>query len=267
VKAAAFDYLRPRDLGEALAALRGSDAKPIAGGQSLGPMLNLRLARPKLLVDVSKLGELKTISDEGDAWRIGAAVTHAELEDRPLPGCEPLAKVARVVAYRAVRNRGTVGGSLAHADPAADWPVVLAALDATVRVAGPAGRREIKAAAFMTAAFTTELADDEIVDSIRVPKLGAGARWGYYKFCRKTGEFPEAAAALLLDPERRVARLFAGALERAPQPLESVARALAEHGAASAEMIGAALGRVAPGLGPAARKLRVTAVERAIALS
>jgi len=267
VKAAAFDYLRPRDLGEALAALRGSDAKPIAGGQSLGPMLNLRLARPKLLVDVSKLAELKTISDEGDAWRIGAAVTHAELEDRPLPGCEPLAKVARVVAYRAVRNRGTVGGSLAHADPAADWPVVFAALDAMVRVVGAAGRREIKADAFMTAAFTTQLADDEIVDSIRVPKLGAGARWGYYKFCRKTGEFPDAAAALLLDPERRVARLFAGALERAPQPLDSVARALAEHGAASAEMIGAALARVAPGLGPAARKLRATAVQRAIAQS
>ena len=267
MKAAAFDYLRPRDLGEALAALRGSDAKPIAGGQSLGPMLNLRLARPKLLVDVSKLAELKTISDEGDAWRIGAAVTHAELEDRPLPGCEPLAKVARVVAYRAVRNRGTVGGSLAHADPAADWPVVFAALDAMVRVVGAAGWREIKADAFMTAAFTTQLADDEIVHSIRVPKLGAGARWGYYKFCRKTGEFPDAAAALLLDPERRVARLFAGALERAPQPLDSVARALAEHGAASAEMIGAALGRIAPGLGAAARKLRATAVQRAIAQS
>ena len=145
MKAAAFDYLRPRDLAEALHAVRGADAKLIAGGQSLGPMLNLRLARPKVLVDVSKLAELRTIADEGDAWRLGAAVTHAELEDRPLAGCEPLAKVARVVAYRAVRNRGTVGGSLAHADPAADWPVVFAALDATVRVVGPAGRREIRA--------------------------------------------------------------------------------------------------------------------------
>ena len=267
MKAAAFDYVRPRDVREALGALRGADAKPIAGGQSLGPMLNLRLARPKLLVDVSKLAELKTITDEGDAWRIGAAVTHAELEDRPLAGCEPLAKVARIVAYRAVRNRGTVGGSLAHADPAADWPLVFAALDATVRVVGASGRRDIKADALMTAAFTTQLADDEIVESIRVPKLGAGARWGYYKFCRKTGEFPEAAAALLLDPERRAARLFAGALERAPQPLDTVARALAEHGSASAEMIGAALARVAPGLGPAARKLRATAVQRAIALA
>jgi carbon-monoxide dehydrogenase medium subunit len=267
VKPAAFDYLRPRDLPQALGALRegGGEAKAIAGGQSLGPMLNLRLARPTLLVDVSKLKELRGIIDEGDAWRIGGAVTHAELEDRPLAGCEPLAKVARAVAYRAVRNRGTVGGSLAHADPAADWPLVFAALDAVIRLAGPSGNREVKADALMVAAFTTVLADDEIVESVRVPKLGAGARWGYYKFCRKTGEFPEAAAALLLDPQRRVARCFAGALERAPQPLEAVARAVAQEGTCSSDVISAALARVAPGLGPAARKLRATAVQRAIA--
>lgn len=269
MKPAAFDYLRPRDLGEALDALRSGagEAKPIAGGQSLGPMLNLRLARPKLLVDVSRIEELRSIVEEVDAWRIGAAVTHAELEDRLLAGCEPLANVARVIAYRAVRNRGTLGGSLAHADPAADWPLALATLDAQVHVAGPSRTREIRADAFMTAAFTTQLADDEIIESIRVPKLGAGVRWGYYKFCRKTGEFPEASAALLLDPQRRVARLFAGALERAPQPLDTVARALAEQGAASADMIGTALARVSPGLGPAARKLRATAVQRAIARS
>ena len=265
MKAAVFDYVRPRDVGEALDALRGADAKPIAGGQSLGPMLNLRLARPKLLVDVSRLASLREVADEGDGWRVGASVTHAELEDRPLAGCEPLASVARVVAYRAVRNRGTVGGSLAHADPAADWPLVLAALDATVRVIGPAGRREIKADAFMTAPFTTQLRDGEIVESIRVPKLGNGARWGYYKFCRKTGEFPDAAAALLLDPQRRIARLFAGALDRPPQPLEALARVVAQEGAAHAEAVSAVLARVAPGLGPAARKLRTTAVQRAIA--
>jgi aerobic carbon-monoxide dehydrogenase medium subunit len=265
MKAAAFEYLRPRDVGEALNALRGADAKPIAGGQSLGPMLNLRLARPKLLVDVSRIPSLREISEENDAWRIGASVTHAELEDRPLAGCEPLASAARMVAYRAVRNRGTLGGSLAHADPAADWPLVLAALDATVCVIGPTGRREIKADAFMTAPFTTQLADAEIVESIRVPKLGSGARWGYYKFCRKTGEFPDAAAALLLDPQRRVARLFVGALDRPPQPLDAVARAVAQEGTAHRDAISAALARVAPGLGPAAHKLHTTAVQRAIA--
>jgi carbon-monoxide dehydrogenase medium subunit len=267
VKAAQFDYVRPRDVAEALNVLKAPEAKPIAGGQSLGPMLNLRLARPKLLVDVSRIPELREIRDEGDAWRIGASVTHAQLEDKPLAGCEPLSKVARAIAYRAVRNRGTVGGSLAHADPAADWPLVLAVLDATVRVAGPAGRREIKADSLMTAAFETELRDDEIVESVRVPKLSAGARWGYYKFCRKTGEFPDASAALLLDAQRRVARLFAGALDRPPQPLDNLARAVAEQGTASRDMIDAGLARVAPGMGPAARKLRATAVERAIALA
>ena len=265
MKPAAFDYVRPKDVGEALKALAGADAKPIAGGQSLGPMLNLRLARPRLLVDVSRIPALREIADEGDGWRIGAAVTHAELEDRPLAGCEPLASVARVVAYRAVRNRGTVGGSLAHADPAADWPLALAVLDATVRLTGPSGKREIKADAFMTAPFTTQLQDDEIVESIRVPKLGSGARWGYYKFCRKTGEFPAAAAALLLDPQRRVARLFAGALDRPPQPLETLARAVAQSGSPHPDAVSAALERVSPGLGPAARRLRASAVQRAIA--
>jgi carbon-monoxide dehydrogenase medium subunit len=119
----------------------------------------------------------------------------------------------------------------------------------------------------MQSAFATALADDEIVESLRVPKLSAGAAWGYYKFCRKTGEFPEASAAVLLDPARRLARVYAGALDRAPQPLDAVAGALAEGGAKAAtpDMIDAALQRAAPGLGPVARKLRVTAVRRAIA--
>jgi len=268
MKAAAFEYARATDVAGALKLLASQpgDAKPLAGGQSLGPMLNLRLARPKLLVDVSRLETLQAIIDEGDAWRIGASVTHAALEDRPLAGCAPLAQVARGIAYRAVRNRGTIGGSLAHADPAADWPLALAALGATVRLTGTKGSRDIGAAEFMLSAFATALADEEIVESVRVPKLSAGAVWGYYKFCRKAGEFPEASAALLLDAERRMARLFAGALDRPPQPLDTVARALAQGGAqaATADMIDAALARVAPGLGPAARKLRATAVKRAI---
>ena len=269
MKPAAFDYVMARDVADALKQLAAAagEAKALAGGQSLGPMLNLRLARPKLLVDISKLDALKQIKDEGDAWRIGASVTHAELEDRPLARCAPLAQVARVIAYRAVRNRGTIGGSLAHADPAADWPLALAALGATVIVSGPKGQREVAAGELMLSAFAASLADDEIVEAVRVPKLSAGARWGYYKFCRKTGEFPEASAAVLLDPQRRVARLFAGALDRAPQPLDSVAHALAAGGARAVtpEVVDAALQRAAPGLGPVARKLRCTAVRRAIA--
>jgi carbon-monoxide dehydrogenase medium subunit len=267
VKAAAFEYVRPKDLPEAvkhLASLAG-DAKPLAGGQSLGPMLNLRLARPKLLVDVSRLDALKGIEDEGDAWRIGAAVTHAELEDRPLADCAPLAQVARGIAYRAVRNRGTIGGSLAHADPAGDWSLALAALGATIFLTGRNGTREVDAAEFTRSAFATVLADDEVIELVRVPKISSRASWGYYKFCRKTGEFPDAAAAVLLDPERRAARLYVGALDRAPQPLDTVAHTLAEQGAVPDQTIDAALERVVPDMGRAARRLRATAVRRAIA--
>ena len=129
MKAASFDYLRPRDLGEAAAALAGADgdAKLLAGGQSLGPMLNLRLARPSLVIDISRLDALRGIEETRNAWRIGAAVTHSALEDAAgrMPGGEMLCEVAAGIAYRSVRNRGTIGGSLAHADPAADWPLVM----------------------------------------------------------------------------------------------------------------------------------------------
>ena len=218
MKAAAFEYVRPREILDAIKALASmpGDAKPLAGGQSLGPMLNLRLARPKLLVDVSRIHALKEIHDEGDAWRIGGGVTHAELEDRPLDECAPLAQVARGIAYRAVRNRGTVGGSLAHADPAGDWPLALAALGATVFLTGPKGTREVQAADFTRSAFSTVLADDEIIELVRVPKLSSRASWGYYKFCRKAGEFAQAIGGALHDPERGVLRAVIGAVQGAP---------------------------------------------------
>src|SRR6266496_4277688 len=130
MKAARFDYVRPGDVGEALAALaKAEGAKILAGGQSLGPMLNLRLARPALLVDFSRLEALQQMEDAGRTWRIGAGVTHARLEDARgrLSGSEMLCEVAAAIAYRSVRNRGTIGGSLAHADPAADWPLAHAA--------------------------------------------------------------------------------------------------------------------------------------------
>ena len=234
MKAAAFDYVRPADLSAALRHLQegGGDAKPLAGGQSLGPMLNLRLARPKLLVDISRLGELRGIEDGGDHWRIGAAVTHAELEDAVgrLAGAELVPQVASGIAYRSVRNRGTIGGSLAHADPAGDWPLALAALDAAVVIAGGKGERRVPADKFMKAAFTTALGDDEAVVAILVPKLSNTRRLGYYKFCRKTGEFPEASACAVFDPERRLARVFLGAVHGAPIPIPAIARAVAEGG-------------------------------------
>src|SRR5262245_24945215 len=147
MKAARFDYLRPGDVGEALAALAKAEGggKLLAGGQSLGPMLNLRLARPSLLIDVSRLESLARVDDRGAAFRIGAGVTHSQIEDMRgrLAGGEMLCEVAAGIAYRAIRNRGTIGGSIAHADPAADWPLALAAIGATINVRAVGGVRDI----------------------------------------------------------------------------------------------------------------------------
>jgi carbon-monoxide dehydrogenase medium subunit len=266
MKAVNFDYVRPADVSEALAAVARADggAKFIAGGQSLGPMLNLRLARPQLLVDIARLESLRNIEDRGKVWRIGAGVTHARLEDRRLAGGEMLQEVAAGIAYRAVRNRGTIGGSLAHADPAADWPLALAALGAAVNIRSARASRAVPADQFIKGAFTTALGEDEIVESIDVPKLSAAGRTGYYKFCRKTGEFAEASAAAVFDPEARTARVFLGALSGAPQPLHDLAQDVARTGRAAKEAIVGAVARAAPDLDPIERGMAATAVARAI---
>ena len=137
-----FGYARPATIAEAVALLASNpDAKIIAGGQTLGPMLNLRLARPSLLVDVARIPELTRVDETADLVTLGAAITHAAIEDGRVPDFTNgyLARVAHGIAYRAVRNRGTVGGSLAHADPAADWLTAFVALDAEVVIAGPRG--------------------------------------------------------------------------------------------------------------------------------
>ena len=268
MKAAQFDYVAPRDAAEAVSALAasGGEGKPVGGGQSLGPMLNLRLARPKLLVDVSAIDALRRVEDRGENVWIGAGVTHAEIEDGigGLPADGMLRSVAANIAYRAVRNRGTLGGSLAHADPAADWPLAIAALDGVLHVAGPKGRRSIKADAYMVAAYTTILTDDEIIEGVEVPKLSAGARWGYYKFCRKTGEFPDASAAVVIDPSRRVSRVFLGALDTAPKACAALAAQLAQSGKWSADDCDKAVAAAAPDLDNIERATRAGALARAL---
>jgi carbon-monoxide dehydrogenase medium subunit len=227
MKAARFDYERARSLGHAIELIGGGDGfvKLLAGGQTLGPMLNLRLVQPDLLVDVSKLAETKGWSEEGDAILIGAGVTHATIEDGKIPGPTGavLAGIAAGIAYRAVRNRGTIGGCLAHADPAADWLSSLAALGAEVVLVGPAGERRVKVAALSKGAFATDIGDDEVLRAVAVPRLAKGARWGYYKFCRKTGDFAEAIGAVLYDPERATLRLVMGATNGAPIVLDGEA--------------------------------------------
>jgi carbon-monoxide dehydrogenase medium subunit len=266
MKAAAFDYVRPTDVAGALEALqKNPGAKLIAGGQSLVPMLNLRLARPQLLIDIIGIGALRTIEDRKTHVRIGATVTHAELENRPISDCALLQRVASGIAYRAIRNRGTVGGSMAHADPAADWPLAMAAIGATVIVEGRSGARQLPAESFMLGAFQTRLADDEILAAVEVPKLSPKARFGYYKFCRKPGEFPEASAAAVFDPVTRTARLYLGALAGAPQPLSGLAAAIARQGAPAITdaAIASAVDEVSHG-DVAERRMRRAAVARAL---
>jgi carbon-monoxide dehydrogenase medium subunit len=220
VKPARFDYERPTTLGEAFALLNrdNTSVKVLAGGQSLGPMLNFRLVQPELLVDVTRIPELNRVEEDADSVTLGACVTHAAIEDGAVPdptdGIMPA--VARGIAYRAVRTRGTIGGSLVHADPSADWLACLAALDAEVIVTGAAGRRVVPVAEFMIGVFETALGPGELVEAVRIPRPPKGARWGYYKVCRKTGEFAQAIAAVLHDPDGDLCRVAIGATEAPP---------------------------------------------------
>ena len=224
MKAAAFDYARPTALGEALALLRASEgaAQCMSGSQSLGPMLNLRLVQPDLLVDLRAIAALRECRLEEGAVVLGALTTHAAIEDRAVPdatrGLMPW--VARGIAYRAIRNRGTLGGSLAHADPAADWVNLMAMLDAECIVDGPEGRRRVNAAAWTQGAFTPSLREHEILSAVRIPQLSARARWSFYKVNRKPGEFAQAIAAFVDDPDRGVRRAVIGALAGPPHVID-----------------------------------------------
>ena len=235
MKPSPFEISRPGTLDAAQAALRGDDhgTKLISGGQSLGPMLNLRLARPAHLVDVTALPGLGDVRRTDSHVEIGAAVTHARIEDGEVP--DPIAgmlrHVASGIAYRAVRNRGTIGGSLCHADPAADWVTAITALGAVLVVRGSGGTREIPMAGFMLGAYRTAMAEDEVLTTIRIPRYSDQARWGYYKICRKVGEFADAIAAFVADPESRTCRAVFGSTGGAPLVSTELARQIATTGA------------------------------------
>ncbi|MDX6806248.1 FAD binding domain-containing protein [Terrihabitans rhizophilus] len=266
MKPVAFDLLQAGDVASALAALAGGgdEAKPISGTQSIGPMLNLRLARPSLAVDISRIAALRECRDEGDAILYGAAITHAEIEDGALPDATPgwMAAAARRIAYRAVRNRGTLGGSLAHADPAADWVNVLTALDASVVLRSVGGERTVPLTGFFSGSFSTVLEPGEIITHVRVRKRSAAARWAYWKYCRKVGEFAMASAAVLIDPERTETRILVGAIERPPALLRDPEAVLAGRLG-----IAEAVTEAAPGLSAQSQALHVAAVGRAIAMA
>lgn len=218
MKPAAFEHASPAEAKDAFALLTGAGAKPLSGGQSLAPAMNLRLVRPALLVDVKRLPGLRGFSEQADHLRLGAATTHAEIEDGLVPDVTNglMRHVAHGIAYRAVRNRGTIGGSLAHADPAGDWPNVMAALGATIVALGAEGERRIPADAFMLAPFTTALKPGEIILAVEIPRIPA--RWGYCKINRKIGEFAKAIGIAIEMPRR----LLAGAVDGPPALLDSV---------------------------------------------
>jgi carbon-monoxide dehydrogenase medium subunit len=219
MKPVAFDYERPTTLADAGKLLHQANgfAKILAGGQSLGPMLNLRLAQPDLLVDITSIPELTAVTENAETMEIGACTTHADIEDGRIPDhfSGLLRHVAGRIAYRAVRNRGTLGGSIAHADPAADWISALALVDAKAVVWTEREERGVAVADVVVSSFSTVLVADELIRAIRIPKLSAGARWGFYKFNQKAGEFAHAIGGVLHDPARGTLRAVIGAIETA----------------------------------------------------
>jgi carbon-monoxide dehydrogenase medium subunit len=233
---AKFEYTRPSSVADAVRALAdgGDDAKVIAGGQSLLPLLRLRLAYPDLLVDIGGLDELRGVRDAGDTLDIGALTTHYSLIRDPLVAahCGLLAAAASTVADPAVRHRGTIGGSLSHADPAGDLPTVVTALDGVMLASGPGGERSIPAADFFVDYLTTALEPGEILTAIRVPKLGPGWGYRYEKFNVTAQDWAIVGVAALARRENgSVAQARIGLTNMGTVPIRARAAEAAVRGA------------------------------------
>lgn len=229
MKPAAFHYHVPATLAETLTLLaeHGAEAKLLAGGQSLVPSMNFRLARPAHVVDLNELPDLDFMREAGDMIEIGALARHQSLaESQLLARLNPLmARAAGTIGYHAIRTRGTIGGSLAHADPAAQWPLMATLFDATIHVASARGVRSVPATKFFHAVFTTALEPDEIITHISVPRLVPGERWDYRWFSRRAGDFAIVAVAVTvkLDDQGtlRDLRLAVGGVEPYPANMTS----------------------------------------------
>jgi carbon-monoxide dehydrogenase medium subunit len=253
-----FDYVRPDTVDDAVRALAdaGDEAKVIAGGQSLLPLLRLRLAYPEVLVDVGGLDELRGMWDSGDALVIGARTTHYQLVHDPLVAEHAglLAQATSTVADPAVRHRGTLGGALAHADPAGDLPAVILALDGTLIARGPRGEREIAASDFFVDYLTSSLEPDEILTAIRIPKLGAGWGYRYEKFHRTAQSWATVGVAALVRRDNgSVAEARIGLTNMGTVPVRATAAEQAARGvAASRAALNEAAAQAAEGTQPPA---------------
>jgi aerobic carbon-monoxide dehydrogenase medium subunit len=224
MKLAAFDYASPATIEEVIALLasRSGTAKIISGGQSLVPMLAFRLASPELLVDLKQLQGLNRIDIFEDGVRLGAKVRWREIErNERLKGAHPLlVEAIRHVAHYQIRNRGTVGGSLAHADPAAEMPGIAITCEAELMIVGPKGKRIDKASDFFKGPLTTSLAPDEILTEIKLPPWLAGRRWAFLEFALRRGDFAIAGVALHYDlVDGKIADVHIGAIGVGDRPL------------------------------------------------
>lgn len=231
----AFDYHAPRTVGEAIALLSslGDDAKLLAGGHSLLPMMKLRFAQPGVLIDINRIPELRGISESGGVIRIGAMTTENELIASPLlqKHLPLLPEAALLIADPQVRNRGTIGGDIAHGDPGNDHPAIAMALDATFELQGPKGTRQVKAVDFFHGTYMTALAEDEILTAILVAPFAAGTGYAYQKLKRKTGDWATAGAAVIL-------RMSGGVVSHASIGLTNVAPTALRANAAEAALVG-----------------------------
>jgi CO/xanthine dehydrogenase FAD-binding subunit len=229
MKPAPFDYVRPESVEEtvALLASHAGDAKILAGGQSLAPLLNFRVVRPGMLVDINRLADLDFVGDNQGCLRIGALTRHHTLEMSPLVGARfpVLGEAMAHVAHLAVRNRGTIGGSLAHADPAAELPMMALLLDAEIGTRSAAGGRRHRACDFFHGPLTTALAEDELVSEIILPALPPRTGWAFAEFAQRSGDFAVAAVAAtvsLSDGKVDEARLAVMGVDETPLRLRDI---------------------------------------------
>lgn len=251
MKAPPFEYIRAAQLQDAIAALAqyGSDAKPIAGGQSLVPMLAFRLTAPRFLVDIGRIPDLNRIIIDANAIRLGALVRWCDIErSAPLQRAHPLlCEAVRHVAHYQIRNRGTVGGSLAHADPAAELPGIAVTCDAGIVLQSPRGQRSIAAREFFLAALTTALGPDELIIELSLPPWPPNRRWSFVEFARRVGDFALAGVAVFYDvgPNRQAINVHVGAIGVAAMPLRLTAVEAALEGNAITESVVRGAGMVA----------------------